>query len=120
MIPITRTLGHNLIVVELQGRFETTVAQDFVVWFNDLMLVDTPRVIVNLRNVKLMGSTGLTVLIYALKRLRERHSDLYLCNVPDTVQQVFKLTRLNLVFTIFRDEAEARRALSAASDLNQF
>ena len=119
MPPITRTLGNNLIVVELHGRFETTVAQDFIAWFNDLMLVDTPRLLVNLGNVKLMGSTGLTVLIYALKRLRERRSDLYLCNVPDTGQQVFKLTRIHLVFTIFRDEAEARRALSAAVDLNE-
>ena len=115
---ITRTLENNVVIVELHGRFETTVAQDFVIWFNELMTGDTQRVIVNLGGVKLMGSTGLTVLIYALKRLRERRSDLYLCNVPDTVQQVFKLTRLNLVFTIFRDEAEARRALSAAVDLN--
>ncbi len=113
MTLITRKIGNALAVVEVPGRFETTVAQEFVIWFNTFMADGATKLIVDLGGVKLLGSTGLTALIYAHKRLRERHGDLYLCNVPDTVQSVFKLTRLNLVFRIFRDEAEARRSLSA-------
>lgn len=110
MTVIARILSAEVAIVELQGRFETIVARDFVVWFNDCVANGITHVIVDLGGVKLMGSTGLTALIYALKRLREQRGDLYLCNVPDTVQQVFQLTRLQLVFKIFPDEATARLA----------
>ncbi len=109
----THTLGNSVVVIELQGRFETTGAQEFVLQFNDLLDDGVDKLIVDLGQVKLMGSTGLAALIYALKRLRERRGDLHLCCVPDTVQQVFKLTRLQLVFRIFRDQHEAQLAFWA-------
>lgn len=109
----THTLGNSIIVIELEGRFETAVAQEFVLKFNDLMDDGVDKVIVDLSKVKLLGSTGLAALIYALKRLRERRGDLHLCGVPDTVRQVFQLTRLHLVFKIFPDERTAELAFAA-------
>lgn len=103
-------LSGRVAVVELNGRLETAMSQELVKWLNAALNDDHSRIVVNLRGVTLIGSTGLSALIYGLKRCRERNGDLYLCTVPDPVQSVFTLTRLNQVFKIFRDEAEALRA----------
>ncbi|MGW1027964.1 STAS domain-containing protein [Streptomyces sp. NPDC002577] len=69
------------------------------------------RVILDLRRVTFIDSTGLGVFVGILKRIRERDGELRLVIASQTVRRIFDLTSLYGVFPIY-DSLDA--ALTAA------
>ncbi|TGO02307.1 hypothetical protein PN36_27330 [Candidatus Thiomargarita nelsonii] len=65
------------------------------------------KVVLNLAKVTFMDSTGLSVLISALKAARSKDGNVALLNLAPPVQSLIELTRLQQVFGIFQDEAAA-------------
>ena len=53
-----------------------------------------PRVVVDLNEVSFLDSTGIGVLVGALKRARERGGALHFCNAQARVKRVFEITGL--------------------------
>jgi anti-sigma B factor antagonist len=69
-----------------------------------------PFVILDLSAVTFMDSSGLGVLVAAMKALRGR-GELRLIRVNPLIQQLFNLTGLNRVFQVDPDERTAAAAL---------
>ncbi len=67
-------------------------------------------VLVDLSRVNYIDSSGVASLVEALQNARKRGTDLFLVSVSETAMRVFKLARLETVFTIFDtiDEALAK------------
>lgn len=65
------------------------------------------RVVVDLRNVSHINSTGLGILISGYTTLKRNDGELKLLNVSDKIQSIFMITRLYSVFESFEDEDEA-------------
>ncbi|PTX57688.1 anti-sigma B factor antagonist [Litoreibacter ponti] len=63
------------------------------------------RVVMDLRSVNFMDSSGLGAMVAALKLLGGRK--LELCTLTPTVDKVFKLTRMDKVFMLHTDMATA-------------
>lgn len=61
---------------------------------------------IDLADVDFMDSTGLGVLIGALKRLRETGGTLVLAGTKPAVTRVFEITGLDRIFTIHGSLAE--------------
>ncbi|MBS3820577.1 MAG: anti-sigma factor antagonist [Planctomycetes bacterium] len=57
-----------------------------------------PKIVINFANVTNMSSSALGMLITLHKRVREANGDLRLCNIQPSIEEVFKITRLNEVF----------------------
>jgi anti-sigma B factor antagonist len=68
---------------------------------------DERRIIVNLEDVEFMDSTGLGVLVGALKRLKEKDGHLALVCPQGSVLRVLTVTGLNKVFAIHETVGEA-------------
>jgi anti-sigma B factor antagonist len=68
---------------------------------------DTDRLLVDLTRVSFMDSTGLGVLIGALRRMNERDGRMALVCSEGPVLRVLELTRLNEVFSIFHSVDDA-------------
>ena len=70
------------------------------------------RVVVDLRAVDFLDSTGLGVLVGALKRVRSNDGDLYLVCTQPRIRKVFEVTGLTKVFSLFDtvDDAVANPA----------
>ena len=68
---------------------------------------DERRIIVNLEDVEFMDSTGLGVLVGALKRLKEKDGQLALVCPQGSVLRVLTVTGLNKVFAIHETVGEA-------------
>lgn len=68
------------------------------------------RIVVDLEKVDFIDSTGLGVLVGALKRVRTNDGDLALVCTGPRILKVFEITGLTKVFAIHRtvDEATAR------------
>lgn len=65
------------------------------------------RLLLNFAHVEFLSSSALNKLIL-LDRAVDKHSGrLALCNLRPEIQEVFVITRLNQVFTIYDEEADA-------------
>ncbi len=75
---------------------------------NDLVAQNPKiKVILDFVNVTNMSSSALGMLITLHKRVREAHGELRLCNIQPTIQEVFKITRLDEIFHICASKGEA-------------
>jgi anti-sigma B factor antagonist len=64
------------------------------------------RIAIDLSGVEFMDSTGLGVLIGALKRVRESGGSLVLGGIRPAVSRVFEITGLDRIFTIHESLTE--------------
>jgi anti-sigma B factor antagonist len=70
----------------------------------------TPRLVVNLREVRYVDSSGIASLVEVLKEARNTEKQLVLFGLNKTVQEVLQLTRLTKIFEIRETEEEALQA----------
>ena len=69
------------------------------------------RLMLSFSRVRHLSSSALGVLIRLHKRIRESGGELRLCCIQPTIYEIFKITKLNEVFQIYEDRAEALRSL---------
>lgn len=60
----------------------------------------SPRLIIDFTNVTNMSSSALGMLITVHKRIREKNGTLVLCHIQPAIAEIFKITRLDEIFTI--------------------
>jgi len=68
------------------------------------------RVILDFRAVQFMSSSMLGKLVQVQKKCKEFKVHLKLCSISSDILQVFKITKLDKLFEIATDEADARKA----------
>jgi anti-sigma B factor antagonist len=61
------------------------------------------NIVLNFENVIFLSSAVLRVLIRLNTAINERHGQLRLCSIDEKIFEVFKITRLNKVFAIYKD-----------------
>lgn len=67
------------------------------------------NLVVDMEGVGFIDSSGLGVLVSALRRAREREGTVRVVCTRDNILKIFRITGLDKVFPIFSDIAEARR-----------
>ncbi|AFZ12755.1 anti-sigma-factor antagonist [Crinalium epipsammum PCC 9333] len=72
-------------------------------------------VLIDLKNVTFMDSSGLSALVSALKTVRTGGGKLYLSSINDQVKMVFDLTRMDRVFETFASVDDFNQAMSKES-----
>jgi anti-anti-sigma factor len=71
----------------------------------------TKIVLVDLKNVNFMDSSGLGALVLAFKTLRAANSKLVLCSINEQIRILFELTGMDKVFEVFSDRDEFQKSL---------
>lgn len=66
------------------------------------------NVVVDLEGVTFIDSSGLGVLVSALRRARERGGAVRIVCTRENILKIFRITGLDKVFPVFSDLAEAR------------
>jgi len=72
-----------------------------------------PRVIMNLRSVKYIDSSGIASLVEGLKASRDVQARLILCGLSKSAREVLQLSRLIKLFEIYENEEQALSGDSA-------
>ncbi|MBN1852501.1 MAG: STAS domain-containing protein [Pirellulales bacterium] len=70
------------------------------------------KVILDFRSVEFMSSSFLGTLIQFNKRCKEYKAKLKLCNISANIREVFRITKLDKIFAIEKDEESARAAFA--------
>lgn len=112
--PIDLSLGSRTeggwTVVDVKGEVDLFTAPKLREHVVGLVEEDERRIVVNLEDVEFMDSTGLGVLVGALKRLKEKDGQLALVCPQGSVLRVLTVTGLNKVFAIYDSVEEATTA----------
>ncbi|HKT04978.1 MAG TPA: STAS domain-containing protein [Rugosimonospora sp.] len=96
----TRTVaGHR--VLEVGGEIDVYTAPQLRERLIALVEDGARQVVVDLGRVEFLDSTGLGVLVGALKRLRGVSGDLSLVCAQERLLKIFRITGLDRVFTIY-------------------
>lgn len=72
------------------------------------------NLILDFKNVQLLSSAVLGLLIRVSKKIYEHDGQLRLCNISPRIYEIFKITRLTKVFDIYQDVESACESLSKA------
>jgi anti-sigma B factor antagonist len=107
----TQTRPHALAVQVLEDRIDAACAIQFKERMRDLTQGSDQRVILDLARVQFLDSSGLGAIV-AVRKLVGADRALELAGLTPTVEKVFRLTRMDTVFTIHPslDAALARPA----------
>ena len=115
-----KTSRHDgLPVIELAGRLEG--GKDnlrLLGLIEDLAREHELDVILNLKKVKWISSTGLGILMRVRNRFLEHGGAIKLCEVSGRNLSLFAITRTNLLFEVYDTEREAIAATGAAEPLS--
>jgi anti-sigma B factor antagonist len=99
----------DVCVVTLEGEIDVYTAPRLKVVLAEAIEDGCANVIVNLEKIAFIDSSGLGVLVSALRRARERDGVVRIVCTRDNVLKIFRITGLDKVFPIFADPAEALR-----------
>ena len=72
---------------------------------------DGVNLIINFRNVKFLTSSALGLLIRISKRAYENNGKMLLCTIAPKIYQIFEITRLDKVFSIYDTQEQALESL---------
>jgi anti-sigma B factor antagonist len=67
----------------------------------------TPKVLLNLKNVRYIDSSGIASLVEGLKASRDSGGRLILFGLSSSVREVMELSRLQKIFEIYDSEEQA-------------
>ena len=108
-------LVNGVTIVDLSGRI---VLGDGSAGLRDLVhkLVSegNKKILLNLRNVEYIDSSGLGDLVSSLTNMRSQGGELKLLNVTKRVHALLQITKLYTVFDITYDEATSVKSFSPA------
>lgn len=100
-------------VVAAAGEIDVTAAPVLREQLVDLINEGSHQVVLDLENVNFIDSTGLGVLIGAVRRARAEDGDLRIVCTNSRILRIFEITGLDEVFTI---DASVDGAISAPPD----
>jgi anti-sigma B factor antagonist len=105
LLSTRRVAGH--LVLEVAGEIDVYTAPQLRERLISLVDGGERHVVVDLGRVEFLDSTGLGVLVGALKRLRGAGGELFLVCGQERLLKIFRITGLDRVFTLYPTVAAA-------------
>ena len=99
-VSVTSRVSGDRTVVDVTGEIDVYTAPALREELASLIDSEHTNLVVDLTGVSFMDSTGLGVLVGALKKVRTHGGDLQLVIDQEKILKVFRITALTQVFTI--------------------
>src|SRR3712207_5437162 len=101
------SLDHQTHLIAVRGEVHVSTAPEFSERLNDAIAKGMTGVVIDMTNVEFIDSTGLSVLLNALRRVTRNQGSLALAVSNPTVLRLFEITRLDSTFDIAPDREAA-------------
>jgi len=109
---ITEKLDEKSHLIRIQGEIDVYTSPRVKEIISELIEQGHYQLIIDLEEVRYIDSTGLGVLIGALKRVREHEGSINLICTNPQIKKIFNITGLVKIFGIFKDVEEAKKNLA--------
>lgn len=108
-----KTVG-NVNIISLSGRLDAYAANDVERKLDSQLVADQACLVVNLTQLEYISSSGLRVLLAALKKARKQQGDVRLACLQPYVREVFDIAGFTQLFQIFDKEEDALNSFKEA------
>ncbi|WOD38072.1 STAS domain-containing protein [Nodosilinea sp. E11] len=96
-------MSSNVQVIEPTGILDSTKAEAFRQSVEALLQEGAEIILVDLKNITFIDSSGLGTLVVLLKKIRGLNRSLCICSINDQVRMLFELTSMDRVFDVYDD-----------------
>jgi len=107
---ISSRVKGEVVILDISGEIDLYNAPEIKDIINRMIEQKKYNVVINLKNVTYIDSSGIGALISSLSNLKKYQGGLKIVNVFASVRKVFELTKLTSFFDIFDSEEEAVKA----------
>ena len=97
-------------VVGIAGRLDTTNYTVLEKKFTELIDAGNDRLLVDCSRMDYISSSGLRILLMALKRLNAGKGKFALCGLQENIREIFEISGFTSIFEIHPNRAEALQA----------
>ena len=104
--------NNNIMIMDMEGKLDINCSMSIKECLNRAIMEQGGKVLLNLSNVDFINSSGLGILVSALKILREEKGQLKFCCLQKYVRELFEISQLTNVFSIYETEKEALEKFS--------
>ncbi|MCL5035960.1 MAG: STAS domain-containing protein [Chloroflexi bacterium] len=105
-----RKVEEGLGIVDILGEIDVYTSSWVKEAIAEFIKEGNYNIIINLEGVRYIDSTGLGVLIGALKRVKEHEGSISLICTNPQIKKIFNITGLSKIFAIYKSEEEALAA----------
>lgn len=98
-------MASTIKVIQPTGILDSTQAPDLHKAINQAIEEGTQIVLIDLKDVTFVDSSGLGALVVALKSVRSNDGQLYICSINEQVRILFELTSMDQVFKVFESRS---------------
>jgi anti-anti-sigma factor len=102
----------NVKVIKPSGILDGTQANKFRQEITESLAKNTKIILIDFQDVTFMDSSGLGVLVLALKNARTAGCELFLCSINEQIKMLFELTSMDQVFKIYGSREEFELTMS--------
>ncbi|MFQ5431719.1 MAG: STAS domain-containing protein [Nitrospinota bacterium] len=98
-------------IIRVQGKLLGDTLSDLSTTFDNLLVTDGSRVILNFKDVNIIDSGAVGFLVNIFNEFTKKGAQLKLCNVGASIRNLFKLADLEALFDIYDTEDKAVASL---------
>jgi len=102
-------------VVTIRGRLDAATAPDLEAQLKTLLARGNSHIVVDMAEVTYISSSGLKVLLGALRQARRQRGQLALCNLQPKVASILEMVGFDRVFPIGQGVEAAARLLERSA-----
>ena len=103
---IITTDHEDVKVVGINGMLDTGTAPDLEKQLSELIDQGHIKIILNFEDLAFIASTGLRVILSTGKKLAKAGSEIRICTLNDTVQDIFEMSGFISMFKVFETVEE--------------
>jgi anti-anti-sigma factor len=94
-------------IVLFDGELDTNTSPEAEAHLDELRASGIKKILLNFEKLDFISSAGLRVLLANAQQLSSTGGELKLCNLNETVQEVFDISGFSVLLMVFDSEAEA-------------
>jgi anti-anti-sigma factor len=97
----------GVMTVVFEGSLDTNTAPDAEAKLGELLTAGTAKLVIDFASLDYISSSGLRVLLVAGKKLGSSGGSMRLCNLNETVDEVFEISGFSTIFNVFKTRDDA-------------
>jgi anti-sigma B factor antagonist len=109
---LTERNGEKCMIIGIKGRLDTINYNIVEKRLIELMDQHVNRILVNCSQMDYISSSGLRILLMALKRITMSGGKLVICGLQDNIHEIFEISGFTTIFDIYPGEEEALSVFS--------
>ncbi|MCX6240880.1 MAG: STAS domain-containing protein [Bacteroidetes bacterium] len=97
------------LIIGINGRLDTINYSILEKRLMELLDQNTNRILINCSQMDYVSSSGLRILLMALKRITMAKGKFALCSLQENIREIFEISGFTTIFEIYPNEEDALR-----------